>query len=234
MCTALKRTRMRAKKSKHADLEKKRKGRLLMGLTVACALSLTAFEWTTYNKNGIALEPLPPIEIEPTDFPPPFRKEQPKLKKTKNPDKFITVDITPDPDPLPEPDPDPKPDPEPGPITADTLVFPPEPVDVTPFTIVEVMPEFQGGEEAMFKWLTKNTKFPAICLDSGIGGKVWVNFVVDEGGNVTNVKVLNDEHKALEKEATRVVRGMPRWKPGEQRGKKVPVYYNLPIVFTVK
>tara|TARA_B110000046_G_C12863165_1_gene342735 strand:+ start:61 stop:504 length:444 start_codon:yes stop_codon:yes gene_type:complete len=104
------------------------------------------------------------------------------------------------------------------------------------FTIVEENPEFPGGEAALFKFLGKNTKFPAIAKDAGIQGIVYVQFVVMEDGSINDdmITILRGVHPALDSEAMRVVKAMPDWKPGRQRGKAVRVYYKLPFRFTLR
>jgi periplasmic protein TonB len=104
------------------------------------------------------------------------------------------------------------------------------------FTIVEENPEFPGGEKALFEFLGKNTKFPAIAKDAGIQGIVYVQFVVMEDGSINPdmVEILRGVHPALDQEAIRVVKSMPKWSPGKQRGKAVRVYYKLPFRFTLK
>jgi len=102
------------------------------------------------------------------------------------------------------------------------------------FTIVEDMPSFPGGEEALFKYLAQNIKYPQIAKEAGITGRVFVNFVIDKEGNVTDVKVLRGIGGGCDEEAVRVVKNMPKWSPGKQRGKPVKVSYNLPIKFSLK
>jgi periplasmic protein TonB len=102
------------------------------------------------------------------------------------------------------------------------------------FTIVEQMPEFPGGEEKLFEYLQKNTKYPAMARESGISGTVFVTFVVQGSGEITDVKKMRGIGGGCDEEAIRVVRNMPSWKPGKQNGKTVPVQYNLPIKFTLR
>ncbi len=102
------------------------------------------------------------------------------------------------------------------------------------FTIVENMPEFPGGQAKLFEYLGKNIKFPPAAKANGISGKVYVNFEVGKDGKITNVKILRGVHDLLDEEAKRVVKAMPAWKPGKQRGKAVKVSYNLPINFQLK
>lgn len=101
------------------------------------------------------------------------------------------------------------------------------------YTIVESMPEFPGGQEAMFKYLASNMNYPAKAKDNYIQGTVFVNFVIGSEGAVRDVKVIRGVNKLLDEESLRVIRSMPNWTPGVQRGKKVAVSYNLPIKFTL-
>ena len=112
----------------------------------------------------------------------------------------------------------------------------PEPVndDGTPiFTVVEEMPQFKGGDEARIKFLTENIQYPQLAKEEGIQGTVYVTFVIDEYGLVTGAKILRGIGGGCDEEALRVVRKMPRWKPGKQSGKNVRVQFNMPIKFTL-
>lgn len=103
------------------------------------------------------------------------------------------------------------------------------------FTIVESMPEFPGGgQAALFKYLQNEMKYPQVAKENGIQGTVFVNFVVGNNGKIRDVKILRGVNKMLDDEAIRVVKAMPAWSPGKQRGKSVSVSYNLPIKFTLK
>ena len=95
----------------------------------------------------------------------------------------------------------------------------------------EVMPEFPGGPQALMDYLKANVIFPKIAEEEGIQGKVVVSYVIDVDGSVTDVKVVQSVHPALDKEAMRVVRNMPKWIPGKHDGKAVQVKYSLPINF---
>jgi protein TonB len=99
------------------------------------------------------------------------------------------------------------------------------------FTIVEKMPEFPGGEEALMNYLSKNIKYPQTAKELGIQGTVYVSFVVDQYGNINNVKLLRGIGGGCDEEAVRVVEKMPRWNPGKQGGRPVKVEYRLPIRF---
>jgi protein TonB len=102
------------------------------------------------------------------------------------------------------------------------------------FTIVEKMPSFPGGVDALFYYLGSNISYPDMAKDARIEGKVYITFVVDRDGSIADVKVLRGIGGGCDEEAIRVVKSMPSWDPGEQRGKKVRVQYNLPINFVLK
>lgn len=106
-----------------------------------------------------------------------------------------------------------------------------EPLEEDVYTIVENMPEFPGGQEAMFKFLAKNIIYPKEAKEKGIEGKVYVNFTIEADGSIGDIKVIRGVHPLLDNEAVRVVKSFPKWKPGTQRGKPVRVSYNLPITF---
>ena len=96
---------------------------------------------------------------------------------------------------------------------------------------VDQMPEFPGGMEAMMKFVASNIQYPQDAIDEGLEGRIMVSFVVEKDGLVSNVKVLKGVCESIDEEAARVVRGMPKWKPGMKDGKPVRVSYQIPIVF---
>lgn len=100
-------------------------------------------------------------------------------------------------------------------------------------TVVEVDPEFPGGMDALMKFLEDNIQYPPLALENGIEGRVYVTFVVEEDGSVTNPRLLRDIGGGCGQEAVRVVKMMPKWKPGEQMGKPVRIQYNLPVRFVL-
>ena len=99
--------------------------------------------------------------------------------------------------------------------------------------VVENMPEFPGGDLGLMKYIQKNVKYPPIAKEYNITGKVYVQFIVDKSGIVTNVKVVRGVDKNLDAEAVRVVKSLPKYKPGKQRGKPVRVMFTIPINFTL-
>lgn len=102
------------------------------------------------------------------------------------------------------------------------------------FVIVEQMPTFPGGDLELRKFLAQSVKYPVIAQENGIQGRVFVSFVVNQKGEVTNVKVARPLDPNLDKEAVRVVQSMPKWSPGMQRGKPVKVSCTVPINFVLQ
>lgn len=97
--------------------------------------------------------------------------------------------------------------------------------------MVEQKPSFPGGESAMYKWLQDNIIYPAAASEEGVQGKVTVQFIVEKDGSITHVQVVRGKHPALDAEAARVIRKMPRWTPGRNNGQPVRVTYHLPVQF---
>jgi protein TonB len=102
------------------------------------------------------------------------------------------------------------------------------------FDVVEQMPKFPGGDNALFEYLSKNIKYPVVAEENGIQGRVIVTFVVERDGSITDVKVAKSVDPSLDKEATRVVKGMPHWIPGKQNGSAVRVKYTVPVTFRLQ
>lgn len=99
------------------------------------------------------------------------------------------------------------------------------------FDVVEVMPQFPGGQIAMLQYLMKNIKYPEQAMKEGIQGRVAVRFIVEKDGSISDVKPVLSVHPLLNKEAVRVVKSMPKWSPGKHNGKPVRVRFNLPVMF---
>ena len=109
-----------------------------------------------------------------------------------------------------------------------------EEVEEEIFLVVEEDAEFPGGLEALSKYLSENIKYPQLAKENNIEGRVFVSFVVEKDGRVGNIKILRDIGGGCGAEAVRVVKSMPRWKPGKQRGKPVRSQFNLPVNFSLK
>lgn len=103
--------------------------------------------------------------------------------------------------------------------------------DTTVFQVVEVMPEFPGGQQGLMKFLNKTIKYPEIAYKNGTQGRVIVGFVVRSDGSLSNIELKRSVDPYLDKEALRVIAAMPKWKPGTQRGKVVNVQYTVPVMF---
>jgi tonB family C-terminal domain len=99
------------------------------------------------------------------------------------------------------------------------------------FDVVEVMPQFPGGQIAMLKYIMENIKYPEQAMKEGIQGRVAVRFIVEKDGSISDVKPILSVHPLLNKEAVRVVESMPKWTPGKQNGKPVRVRFNVPVMF---
>ena len=99
------------------------------------------------------------------------------------------------------------------------------------FDVVEVMPQFPGGQIAMLQYIMKNIKYPEQAMKEGIQGRVAVRFIVEKDGSISDVKPILSVHPLLNKEAVRVVESMPKWTPGKQNGKPVRVRFNVPVMF---
>ena len=121
-------------------------------------------------------------------------------------------------------------------IITEQVIEEPKVVDEQPMSIamVEQKPEFPGGEAAMYKWLSDNIVYPSAASEEGVQGRVVVEFVVDRDVSITNVKVVRQRHPALDKEALRVIKAMPKWIPGRNNGQPVKVTYTLPVTFKLQ
>lgn len=227
---------MKSKKTNKANLENKKSTFFLVGLILALSMVLFAFEWKTSKTNQAIV--LGTTDFEPEDyiFIPSTPNEQKELPKPviEVPEFDIVDDIT---DVINEFNVDGS-DPDDMNINIDELVFTQileEPVEEPeiPF-FVEEMPEFPGGNKALLSYLSRNVRYPVIAQENGIQGKVYVSFVVDEEGRILQVALLRGVDTSLNNEAMRVIKSMPRWKPGKQAGKTVKVRYNVPINFELR
>jgi protein TonB len=222
------------RKTPKADLESKKTLFFEIGLVIALAAVFFAFQWKSYDKITVNLaqravddtpEEIIPITEQKVKPPPPPPPKQ--VTQIKVVDDDVEVDD--------EIDIDAEADEE----TAMEEYVPPvedeeEVKEQEIFTVVESMPEFPGGMGALMTYLAKNIKYPPLAKESGIQGKVFINFVVEPDGSISNVKVLRGIGGGCDEEAVRVVKNMPKWKPGMQRGKPVRVSFNLPVKFTLQ
>ena len=102
------------------------------------------------------------------------------------------------------------------------------------FDVVEEMPSFPGGQGALMSYLASNIKYPVVAQETGVQGRVIVSFVVERDGSISDVRVARSVDPSLDREAQRVVKSMPRWKPGKQNGSAVRVKYTVPVVFRLQ
>ena len=225
---------MEVKKSKSANLENKKGTWVLMGLVTVFALLFVAFEWTQHEKKYdgdildagdiILEEEVIPITMpEKKTVPPPPQavsqaevlnivEDDAEIEETtlvSNEDQAVFVEVTDD-----------------VPVVVEEVE---EEQEI--FQVVENMPEFPGGTQALLQYLKKNIKYPTICQEQGIQGRVVVQFVVNKDGSIVDPEVIKPINPYLDKEALRVVSTMPKWKPGSQRGKPVRVKFTLPVQF---
>ena len=219
---------MELKKNPKYDLEKKRGLFIQIGLAASLLIVLGAFEYRTYEKSAsslgdITLEAEWEEEIEAT-----FREKKPPPPPPPPPEVIEIVDNKQEIEEV---------DIEDTESDEDTEIFEEEEETDEVFMIAEDMPMFKGCSDdqctqgEILKFIARNTRYTAIAKENNITGRVFVGFVVDKSGSVTNVKLLRGVDKYLDSEAIRVVKSMPKFSPGRQRGKPVKVQYNIPITF---
>ena len=221
---------MEAKKNPKADLSKKSTLFLNIGLVVSLSLVIMAFEWKFYDDGElmdlgqVSDEFEDVMEIPPTEQPPPPppKIQQPEIIEVPDEEEIeeeIEVDLDVE-------------------ITEETvveeIVFD-EPVEEEVadeiFTIVEDQPTPKGGMAAFYEYVGKKLKYPAQARRMGIEGKVFVEFVVDKDGSITDVNAIKGIGAGCDEEAKRVIENAPKWNPGKQRGRPVKVRMILPITF---
>ncbi|MDR1859587.1 MAG: energy transducer TonB [Bacteroidales bacterium] len=225
---------MELKKSVKADLENKRTTFVAAGLVIALGISLAGFEWKSRNTQVASLGELTAEAVEEEIIPITRAEEIPPPPPQQSVEVLNIVDDQTDIDNEMQLD-DSEAD-ESTIIDVKPVIKAKEEVveDNEIFQIVEEMPEFPGGQAALIKWLGSNTKYPVIAQENGVQGTVYVQFVVEKDGSVTNATVLRGPDPSLEKEAVRVVSSMPKWKPGKQRNKAVRVTYQVPVKFILQ
>ncbi len=231
---------MEQKKNPKADLEKRKGLFLEIGLVVILAICLCAFSIRSYDKDDSS------------------EGNQGPAEEVEQMDEILNTDVEDTPPPPPPPPAEPELNMEELTVVEDTKVIEQEVkieefeevknTEITPvnieeekeeeeppiFTVVEKDPEFPGGTEALYKYLAENIKYPQLARDNGITGKVYITFVVERDGSIANPKILRDIGGGCGAEAIRVVKAMPKWTPGKQRGKAVRVQFNLPVNFNLK
>ena len=215
---------MQPKENSKVSLENKKSMFFQIGLAVTLLAILIAFEWKSYDKSNYNLgdlnlddmeEEIIPItrqEVKPPPPPPPPPEIIEIVEDEVEIEKELEIEET---------------------ETDEDEIIEIEEDDEEFIMVVENMPEFPGGDLGLMKFIQKNVRYPAIAKEYNITGKVYVSFIVDKQGNVTNVKIVRGVDKNLDAEAKRVVSSLPKYKPGKQRGKPVRVMFTIPINFTL-
>ena len=216
---------MEIKKNPKVDLEKKRSLYLQIGFIIALLLVYVAFEYKNYDKSTYNLGDLNLDDLEEEIIP--ITKQEQKPPPPPPPPPEI-IEIVEDEVEIEE-----ELEIEDTESDEDEIIEIEEEDDDEFFMVVENMPEFPGGDLGLMKYIQKNVKYPPIAKEYNITGKVYVQFIVDKSGTVTNVKVVRGVDKNLDAEAVRVVKSLPKYKPGKQRGKPVRVMFTIPINFTL-
>ncbi|WP_329903975.1 TonB family protein [Porphyromonas pogonae] len=228
---------MEIKKSPQANLENQKGLSFLLGLVVALAIVFVSLEARTsdaadkIDKKALDISDIDDalvIQDQKQEEPEPEPEPQQKVEVTL-PDEFKVMDnsvkvekvalvSTDERDKLPPP----------APVMAPKKTE--ENLEQI-FEIVEENPEFVGGTAKMYKWMKDNLNYPEIAQENNVQGKVIVRFVVERDGSISNVEVARGVDPQLDKEAMRMVKAMPKWKPGMQQGKAVRARFTLPVVF---
>ena len=224
---------MEEKKSPKANLENKKLMFIQIGLIISLAVAWAVFEIKSYDKREIADigRTVEVVEEEMVEI----TKQEQKPQPVEVPKQTTQIQVVEDDVEVEDIE-----------INADVdqnevieeyvpvEVEEEEVVEAEIFTIVEEMPEFPGGMTKLADYLAKNIKYPQMARESGIQGRVFVQFVVEPDGSVSNVAVMRSLGGGCDEEAMRVVKSMPKWKSGKQRGKPVRVSYILPVNFKLQ
>ncbi|MGM0497739.1 MAG: energy transducer TonB [Bacteroidota bacterium] len=226
---------MERKKTNKANLESKKGIFLMFGFVVTLSLVLLAFEWTTRPEKAEGFQEDDTEELEQDDVPvtrQEQKKEPPPPPKTQEVINIVDDDVEIE-DELVLEETEADQDTE---VSTDAFAEEEEEEEEEKvFVRVENMPEFRGGGINSFrKWVQQNLDYPNVAAENGIEGTVYVRFVVDTDGSITNVQVLRSVDPSLDEEAIATVKSAPEWEPGSQRGKPVRVQFNLPIVFQLQ
>ena len=226
---------MHIKKSEQASLEKDKLVYVLMGLVFVLSLVYVALEWTErevtkYEVTDTEFLFEEEVEIQQTSQetppppPPPAVQEVEVLNVVEDNVETESIDINTEDDKETE-----------VVIAAPVEAPVEEEEEEVVFVVVEKMPEFPGGQQALFKYLSENVKYPVIAQENGIQGRVICQFVVNKDGSIVDVEVVRSGgDPSLDKEAVRVIKSMPKWKAGQQRGKPVRVKYTVPVNFKLQ
>lgn len=222
---------MEPKKNPKKDLNRKRTLFLQIGLVMSLTIVFVAFEWKTYEIQENILSGINSIQID-QEIVQVTQQEQPEPPKAPQVTTILEVvgddEIIQDEIDISIED---RPDQAAQTYVPVLVEEAPEPVAEEIFTFVEEYPEFLGGEKALYEYIKNNVNYSELAIKTNIEGTVYVEFVVEKDGSISDVKVLRGIGGGCDEEAVRVVKSMPKWKPGKQRGQPVRVYYTLPIDF---
>jgi len=228
---------MEPKKSEKANLENKKSLFIQLGIIFALAVSLIAFEWTSGQRGPSAFdgmseeaieEEVIPVteEIPPEEMPPP-EVTVTDLFEIVEDDVVLESEVKFDDDETSED--------KVVEIYAPVLNADEEEVEEEIFVIVEDMPTFKGGDINRFReWVQKRVRYPELAAENGIQGRVFITFVVETNGTVSNVTITRSVDALLDEAAKEAVAASPKWEPGMQRGRPVRVRYSIPIIFQLQ
>ena len=229
---------MEIKKTEKASLENKKLLFLELGLIISLGIVWFGFEWTSKETNVSVLEDTTQVAIEEEVIPitqetPPPPPSAPKIPVLSDQIDIVDDEIEVDDDMFMNLEDDANM----GVEVMDYVEVEEEVVEeeAIPFQLVEEKPSFQGGDANQFsKWVNSRLEYPEIAKENGVQGRVTLQFTVEKDGSVTKVKVLRGVDPSLDKEAVRVVSMSPKWKPGKQRDRAVPVTYTFPVIFQLR
>jgi protein TonB len=229
---------MEIKKSDKANLENKKLLFTELGLIVSLAITFGAFEYTSKETKVSTLEDTAEVVLEEEIIPitqetPPPPPAAPKIPVLSDQIDIVDDEIELDDDMFMNLEDDASL----GVEIMDYVEVEEEVVEeeAIPFQLVEEKPSFQGGDANQFsKWVNQRLVYPEIAKENGVQGRVTLQFTVEKDGTVTKVKVLRGVDPSLDKEAVRVVSQSPKWKPGKQRDRAVPVTYTFPVIFQLR
>lgn len=226
---------MQAKKTEKANLETKKVVWIQFGLIIALVIVFVALEWKSYEKRELDLGQREVIDI--TEEIIPLTEQKVKPPPPPPPKQVTVINIVEDDVEIEDDEIEIDAD-----VDMDTEVEEYIPVEMDEdiieeaeiFSVVESMPSFPGGEAQLYRYLGKSIHYPTMAQESGVQGRVYVTFVVEVDGSITDIKILRGIGGGCDEEAMRVVRAMPRWNPGKQRGQSVRVQFNLPVRFVLQ
>ena len=226
---------MEEKKSPKANLENKKLMFMQIGLIISLLIAWLAFEHKSYDKLKIDESLLNREVVLDEEMVEITKQEEQKPQPVETPQQTTQLEIVED--DVETEDLNINAEVEQNEVIEEYIapeVVEEEVVEQEIFQIVEEMPAFPGGEAKLMEYVGKNIKYPQIARETGIQGRVFIGFVVEPDGSVSNVKLLRGIGGGCDEEAMRVVKSMPKWKPGKQRGKAVRVSYQIPVFFKLQ